>query len=347
MARDPNHYLTDDFDYEYPQEAIAQRPLADRSASRLLVLNRQTGDIEHKTFSAFSTLPEPGDVLVLNVSRVVPARLTGIRDNGREAEILLVHAEEDGSWICLAHPGGKLKVGRKVYFGEGTTAEITAVLGGGLRRIKFCGALDPTELMQEFGDVPLPPYITRQPESEDVDRYQTVYATTDGSVAAPTAGLHFTERTLDQLKKRGVQIAEVLLHVGPGTFKPVRDNDPSLHKMHAEWYSVSREAADAVNTAKADGGRVWAIGTTSARVLETVGADGTLREQSGWTELFILPPYEFKMVDAMLTNFHLPKSTLLMLVAAFSEYDQIMNAYRKAVEAGYRLYSYGDAMAII
>jgi S-adenosylmethionine:tRNA ribosyltransferase-isomerase len=347
MAQEPNRYHTDDFDYEYPLEAVAQRPLADRSASRLLVLNRGSGEIRHTTFKSFSDLPDPGDVLVLNVSRVVPARLTGRRENGRDAEILLVHADEDGSWTCLAHPGGKLKVGRKVFFGENTTAEVIDVLGGGLRRIRFHGALGASELMEEFGAVPLPPYITRPPDTDDSDRYQTVYATEDGSVAAPTAGLHFTEETLDELKSRGVKIAEVLLHVGPGTFKPVRDEDPSLHKMHAEWYSVTNETAELINETKAAGQRVWAVGTTSARVLESVAVDGILRGESGWTELFILPPYEFKMVDAMLTNFHLPRSTLLMLVAAFSGFDLMMNTYREAVELGYRLYSYGDAMAIV
>ena len=343
----PSRFSNDDFDYEYPTEAIAQRPLADRSASRLLVLNRDSGARDHTTFQSFAELPDPGDVLVINVSRVVPARLTGKRDNGRDAEILLVHPEEDGSWVCLAHPGGKLKVGRKVFFGEDTSAEIVAVLGGGLRRIRFTGALDPAELMEKHGAVPLPPYINRAPDESDTDRYQTVYAREDGSVAAPTAGLHFTQEILAKLKERDVELAEVLLHVGPGTFKPVRDDDPSLHEMHAEWYSVSQKTADMVNEAKADGRRVWAIGTTSARVLESVGVGGMLRAESGWTELFILPPYEFKMVDAMLTNFHLPRSTLLMLVAAFSGHNSIMNAYREAVDLGYRLYSYGDAMAIV
>ncbi len=347
MAQEPNRYHTDDFVYEYPQEAIAQRPLADRSASRLLVLNRLTGERLHTTFESFADLPDPGDVMVINTSRVVPARLTGKRDNGRDAEILLVHAEADGTWTCLAHPGGKLKVGRKVYFGKDTSAEITGVLGGGLRRIRFSGKLTPAALMEELGAVPLPPYITRAPDADDTERYQTVYATDDGSVAAPTAGLHFTKEILESLQERGVELAEVLLHVGPGTFKPVRVDDPSDHKMHSEWYSVSRKTADSVNKAKADGRRVWAVGTTSARVLESVGADGALREAAGWTELFILPPYEFKMVDAMLTNFHLPRSTLLMLVAAFSGHQAVMNAYREAVELGYRLYSYGDAMAIV
>jgi len=263
------------------------------------------------------------------------------------AELLLVHAEPDGNWICLAHPGGKLKVGRKVYFGDDASAEIVGLLGGGMRRISFNGPLGPAELMKKYGAVPLPPYITRPADDSDAIRYQTVYAKQDGSVAAPTAGLHFTREIIADLKNRGIAIAEVLLHVGPGTFKPVREEDPSRHTMHSEWYSVSHEAAEKVNRAKADGCRVWAVGTTSARVLETVGSDGLLREQSGWTNLFLLPPYEFKIVDALLTNFHLPKSTLLMLVAALAGHEHTMNAYREAVARGYRLYSYGDAMAIV
>ena len=342
-----NRYCTDDFDYDYPKESIAQRPLADRSASRLLVLNRQSGAKKHATFRSFAELPDEGDVLVLNVSRVIPARLTGRRDNGREAELLLVHPEPDGTWTCMAHPGGKLKVGRKVFFGEDTWAEIVDVLGGGLRRIRFSGVLGHEELMKEYGAVPLPPYISRAPDEADVTRYQTVYAKEDGSVAAPTAGLHFTEEILAELERRNVKLAEILLHVGPGTFKPVRDNDPSLHKMHAEWYSVPTETAEVVNDAKAAGKRVWAVGTTSARVLESVGAEGTLSEASGWTDLFILPPYQFKMVDALLTNFHLPRSTLLMLVSAFGGHENVMSAYHEAVAQGYRLYSYGDAMAIV
>ena len=347
MVQEPSRYRTDDFDYEYPKEAIAQRPLADRSASRLLALNRESGVIEHTSFRTFAALPDPGDVLVINVSRVVPARLKGKRDNGREAEILLVHADANGTWTCLAHPGGKLKVGRRVFFGDDSSAEILGVLGGGLRRIRFSGALGPAELMEKHGVVPLPPYITRPPDEADALRYQTVYAKENGSVAAPTAGLHFTQEILSTLEERGVEITEVLLHVGPGTFKPVREEDPSRHKMHAEWYSVSHEAAEKVNRAKAEGRRVWAVGTTSARVLEAVGRAGVLREESGWTDLFILPPYEFKMVDALLTNFHRPKSTLLMLVAAFAGHEHTMYAYRDAVARGYRFYSYGDAMAIV
>ena len=347
MDKDPNHLRTSDFDYEYPTESIAQRPLANRNASRLLVLDRRNGAIDHTTFASFSALPDSGDVIVVNVSKVVQARLRGKRDNGRDAEILLVHPDDDGTWTCLAHPGGKLKVGRKVHFGKDTEAEIVGVLGGGLRRISIRGDLSASDLIERYGSVPLPPYITRSPNSEDVERYQTVYAREDGSVAAPTAGLHFTPSTMEELEARGVNVAEIVLHVGPGTFKPVRDEDPSSHKMHSEWYSVSDEAAETVNAAKDSGRRVWAVGTTSARVLETAGSNGKLVAGSGWTDLYILPPYEFKLVDALLTNFHLPKSTLLMLVSALAGHQHVMNAYREAVAEGYRLYSYGDAMAII
>ncbi len=345
--RVPSRYNTSDFDYEYPREAIAQRPLPDRSASRLLVLHRTSGEVEHRTFRDIAQLTEAGDVLVLNVSRVVPARLKGLRDNDREAEILLVHPEPDGTWLAMVHPGGKLKVGRTVRFGADTRAEITEMVGGGLRRIRFTGRLTPTELMKSYGAVPLPPYIERPPDSHDRERYQTVFARHDGSVAAPTAGLHFTPEILSELRERGVAIAEIVLHVGPGTFKPVDVENLSNHSMHAEWFRLPRVAVETVLRAKSQGRRVWAVGTTSARVLETVAGSGTLREESGWTDLFLYPPYEFRVVDALITNFHLPRSTLLMLVAAFAGYDHTMSAYREALARGYRLYSYGDAMAII
>ena len=347
MRRAPSLYSTDEFDYGYPPDAIAQRPLADRSASRLLVLDRKTGRTEHTLFRHFPRLLDSGDVLVLNVSRVLPARLKGARDNGREAEILLVHAEPDGTWLCLVHPGGKLRAGRRVHFGSDVTAEVTEVLGDGLRRVRFVGPLSAADLMERHGSVPLPPYISRPADGSDRDRYQTIYAREDGSVAAPTAGLHFTQEVLADFQHRGVVTAEIVLHVGPGTFKPVEVRDPSDHRMHAEWYSVPKAAAEVVNKAKAEGRKVWAVGTTAARVLETAGRNGELGEESGWTDLFLYPPYEFATVDGLLTNFHLPRSTLLMLVAAFAGYRQTMNAYREAVALGYRLYSYGDAMAIV
>jgi S-adenosylmethionine:tRNA ribosyltransferase-isomerase len=339
---------TSDFDYEFPREAVAQRPLPDRGASRLLLLERDTGTVHHRRFADFPELLEPGDLLVVNTSRVIPARLRGLRDNGREAEILLVHPEPDGSWLAMVHPGGKLKAGRKVRFGEDATAEIVDVLRGGLRRVRFSGTLDVEGLMQSHGLVPLPPYIERPPDAADRDRYQTVYAEVDGSVAAPTAGLHFTADVLQRLERRGAVRAEVVLHVGPGTFKPVEAEDPERHEMHAEWYEIPEPTAAAVAAAKRDGRRVWAVGTTVARTLESAaeGEPAGVAPGSGWTDLFIYPPYEFRVVDALLTNFHLPRSTLLMLVAAFAGREPTLAAYREAVAEGYRLFSYGDAMAI-
>ncbi len=312
-----------------------------------MVVNRATGSVEHCSFSTFPSLAQPGDVLVINVSRVMKARLRGLRENGREAEVLLTSLTDDGTWLAMVHPGGKLKVGRRVRFGENSVAEIVEVMGGGLRRIRLSGSLTGVELMQRYGSVPLPPYINRAPELSDEVDYQTVYAREDGSVAAPTAGLHFTQRVLAELREFGVVTAEVVLHIGPGTFKPVETDDPENHKMHAEWYSVSEEAAELVSRARQTGHRVWAVGTTSARVLEALGASGGIRASSGWTDLFIRPPYQFQIVDALLTNFHLPRSTLLMLVAAFAGYDCVMHSYREAIARGYRLYSYGDAMAIV
>ncbi len=336
-----------DFDYEYPPEAVAQRPLSERSASRLLVLDRASGTVAHRTFGDFPALLGRGDVLVRNTSRVIPARLVGQRDNGRPAELLLVHPESDDTWLAMVHPGGKLKQGRTVSFGGDTVAEIVAVVGGGLRRVHFSGARTVAELMRADGAVPLPPYIERPPDDLDRERYQTVYARDEGSVAAPTAGLHFTGAVLDDVERRGVQIADVVLHVGPGTFKPVEVDDPTRHVMHREWYAVPEEAADRINGAKAAGHRVWAVGTTAARTLETATADdGSVAAGSGWTDLFIYPPYRFRNVDGLLTNFHLPRSTLIMLVAAFAGFAPTMAAYREAVARGYRLFSYGDAMAI-
>lgn len=347
-------YRTIDFGYEYPPEAVAQHPLEDRDASRLLVLERETGRLRHLTFGDLPQLFEGGDILVRNTSRVIPARLLGKRDNGREAEVLLVHPEPDGTWQAMVHPGGKLKLGRRIHFGDDAVAEVVEVYRGGLRRLAFKGRLDVAQLMIHYGRVPLPPYIHRAPSDADRERYQTVYAEVDGSVAAPTAGLHFTAATFEALMRRGVAVADVVLHIGPGTFKPVEVEDPSSHTMHAEWYEVSEEAARTINLMRKRGGRVWAVGTTAARTLETVASrlDGSedrwgVTAGSGWTDLFIHPPYDFKVVDALLTNFHLPRSTLLMLVAAFAGYEHTMAAYREAVRDGYRLFSYGDAMVIV
>ncbi len=340
-------HTTADFTYDFPRDLIAQRPTPERGASRMLHLDRATGAITHRRFRDFPDLLRPDDVMVVNESRVIKARLHGRRENGRMAEILLVHPDVDDTWLAMVHPGGKLKPGRTVTFDGETQLEIVEVLGGGLRRVRLRGG-SWTDVMARYGDVPLPPYIDRPPEPGDVDRYQTVFARRDGSVAAPTAGLHFTKQILNRIEQQGTTVVRVLLHVGPGTFKPVGTDDPAAHVMHAEQYHVSDHAAEAINRARSEGGRVWAIGTTVTRVLETVAAArGAVRGGSGWTDLFIRPPFAFRVVDAMLTNFHLPRSTLLMLVCAFGGYDHVMDAYRTAVAERYRLYSYGDAMAVV
>jgi S-adenosylmethionine:tRNA ribosyltransferase-isomerase len=344
-----------DFDYSLPPELIAQDPLPDRAASRLLVLERSNGTIRHTHFRDIVDLIASADVLVLNASRVIPARLYGMRDAGRgmrapggKAELLLVRELPDGSWLAMGHPGGKLKPGRRVTFGADSAAEIVEMLGGGLRRVKFVGALDAGATLERYGEVPLPPYIRRPPRPEDRERYQTVYAAHDGSVAAPTAGLHFTPDLLEGLRARGVAIAQLDLHIGPGTFKPVEVDDLARHPMHAEPYAVSEQAAAIINAGREAGGRTWAVGTTVVRTLETCADDcGRIQPGEGETRAFIYPPYTFRAVDRLLTNFHLPRSTLLMLVCAFGGYEHVMRAYREAVREGYRFYSYGDAMAVL
>jgi len=339
---------TGDFDYVLPPELIAQAPLADRSASRLLVLDRARGTMAHQHFRDLPDLIAPRDVLVLNASRVIPARLHGKRESGNEAEILLVKDLGDGTWEAMGHPGGKLKPGRRVTFGEDAGVEILEVLGGGLRRVRFTGALNARATLAKYGEVPLPPYITRAPDAADKERYQTVYAAHDGSVAAPTAGLHFTPEVLTAIRDRGTSIVTLDLHVGPGTFRPVEVDDPAGHVMHPETYAVSRETAEEINDRRAVGGRIWAVGTTVVRTLETVAGDsGRVRAGAGETRAFIRPPYHFRAVDHMVTNFHLPRSTLLMLVCAFGGMEPVLKAYRTAVEMEYRFYSYGDAMVMV
>jgi len=339
---------TSDFDYQLPPSLIAQDPLPDRGASRLLILDRATGAIRHGRFSDIAELIAPEDVLVLNVSRVIPARLHGKRDAGAPAELLLVRELPDGTWLAMGHPGGKLKPGRTVRFGDDSAVQVVEMLGGGLRRVQFVGPLDAPGTLAKYGEVPLPPYIRRAPRPEDRERYQTVYAAHDGSIAAPTAGLHFTPDLLGRLRDKGVAVAEVDLHVGPGTFKPVETDDLARHAMHDEAYRVSDSAAGIINERREAGGRVWAVGTTVVRTLETLaGERGRIAPGAGETQLFIHPPYSFRAVDRLLTNFHLPRSTLLMLVCAFGGYERVMRAYGEAIEQRYRFYSYGDAMAIV
>ncbi len=340
--------LTSDFDYPLPPALIAQEPLADRAASRLLVLERASGRLSHHHFPDLLELIAPEDVLVVNVSRVIPARLLGTREGGQPAELLLVREVQDGSWLALAHPGGKLKPGRRVRFGPGSVAEIEEVLGGGLRRVRFVDDLDARATLAQYGAVPLPPYIRRAPTPADTERYQTVYAKDDGSVAAPTAGLHFTPALLDAIRRKGTAVAGLDLHVGPGTFKPVEDEDPTRHHMHAEAYALTTAAAETINQRRAAGGKIWAVGTTVVRTLETLAAgDRRVGAGTGETKLFIHPPYPFQVVDRLVTNFHLPRSTLLMLVCAFGGYERVMAAYAEAVREQYRFYSYGDAMAVV
>ena len=341
-------FRTSDFDYSLPPELIAQHPLPDRAASRLLVLDRATGSMRHGRFPDVIDLLGTGDALVLNVSRVILARLLGTRDGGAPAELLLIRPLADGTWLAMGHPGGKLKPGRRVHFGADSAVEIVEMLGGGVRRVRFVGALDAVATLARYGAVPLPPYIRRPPRPEDRERYQTVYAMHDGSVAAPTAGLHFTRGLLDRVRDAGVAIVELDLHVGPGTFKPVEVDEIAAHPMQPEPYVVSAVAAASINERRSSGGRVWAVGTTVVRTLETVaGPGGNIQPGAGDTSLFIYPPYAFRAVDRLLTNFHLPRSTLLMLVCAFGGYENVMRAYREAVDEGYRFYSYGDAMAIV
>ena len=337
-----------DFEYDLPPELIAQEPLSDRSASRLLVLDRTTGAITHRRFTDLPDLVAPADVLVLNASRVIPARLRGTRENDAPAELLLVREDTDGCWLALVHPGGKLKPCRRVRLGPDSEIEILAVLGGGLRRVRFVGSLDARGTLARYGEVPLPPYVRRPPAPADRERYQTVYAQHDGSVAAPTAGLHFTPALLDALRGRGTALATLDLHVGPGTFKPVEVEDLAGHPMHGEVYDVSDAAARTINDRRREGGRVWAVGTTVVRTLETLAdQSGRVVSGTGETALFIYPPYAFRVVDKLLTNFHLPRSTLLMLVCAFGGYERVMGAYAEAIKERYRFYSYGDAMAIL
>ena len=340
--------LTADYDFDLPAGLIAQTPSEKRDESRLMVLHRDSKTIEHRTFRDLASLIPSGDVIVLNTTRVFRARLLGTRDSGAPAELLLLKSLGEGRYEAMVHPGGKLKAGRKVHVSPDLEAEILETTERRTRIVKLTSPLPIEDAIERYGHVPLPPYIDRSDIETDAERYQTVYADERGSVAAPTAGLHFTPALLDSLAMKGVARADVVLHVGAGTFKPVEADDPADHVMHEESYSLPGRSASTINAVRGRGGKVWAVGTTSVRTLESaVRSDGTFAERSGDTRIFIRPPYRFQAVDHLITNFHLPRSTLIMLVAAFAGYDFTMRAYREAIREGYRFYSYGDAMAIV
>ena len=333
--------------YDLPEELIAQDPLEDRSSSRLMVLHKDTGRIEHKIFRNIIDYLNPGDCLVINDTKVIPARLMGIKeDTGAAIEVLLLKRNADDVWECLVKPGKKARTGARIVFGEGLlVGEIVDVIEDGNRMIKFHYEGIFEEILDKLGQMPLPPYITHK--LQDKNRYQTVYAKNEGSAAAPTAGLHFTKELLEKIKEKGVNVVSITLHVGLGTFRPVKVDKIEEHHMHTETFNISKEAADTINRTRAAGGRVIAVGTTSCRTLESAAADdGTIPARSGDTDIFIYPGYKFKAIDCLITNFHLPESTLIMLVSALAGRDNIMNAYETAVKERYRFFSFGDAMFI-
>ena len=337
-----------DFYFDLPEELIAQDPLEDRSSSRLLVLDKETGETSHHIFKEIVDYLNPGDCLVINDTKVIPARLIGAREGtGAKIEVLLLKRKENNVWETLVKPGKKARPGTRIVFGEGLlVGEVIDVVEEGNRLIKFEYEGIFEEILDQLGQMPLPPYITHQ--LEDKNRYQTVYAKHTGSAAAPTAGLHFTPELLKQIEEKGVDIARVTLHVGLGTFRPVKVDDILEHHMHSEFYHIDAEAAEKINRAKDNGGRVICVGTTSCRTVESAADEsGRLRECSGWTEIFIYPGYKFKILDALITNFHLPESTLIMLVSALAGREHVLNAYQEAIRERYRFFSFGDAMMIV
>ena len=338
----------EDFDFELPEELIAQTPLEDRTASRLMVVDRKTGDVEHSHFPQIVDELQQGDCLVLNDTRVMPARLFGVKEEtGAHIELLLLKQGQDDEWETLVKPAKRVKVGTELTFGEGLLkATCTGELVHGGRMFKFSYEGIFYEILDQLGEMPLPPYIHEK--LDDSERYQTVYSKEIGSAAAPTAGLHFTTEILEKIKENGVEIVFITLHVGLGTFRPVSVDSIENHDMHSEFYSVSEDAAKVINRTKANGGKVIAVGTTSTRTLETIAQkyNGEIRAEQGWTNIFIYPGFDYKAIDGLITNFHLPKSTLVMLVSALTSRDIILNAYRQAVEEKYRFFSFGDAMFI-
>ena len=335
-----------EFYFDLPEELIAQTPLERRDASRLMLLDRVSGEIEHRHFYELPELLREGDCLIMNDSRVLPARLLGTRESGGGVELVLLRDLGEGRWECLSRPGRKTRPGTKLSFGEGElTATVEAVADGGNRIVRFRYEGIFLEVLERLGKMPLPPYIKE--ELQDAERYQTVYSREVGSAAAPTAGLHFTDELLDRIRARGVRTGFVTLHVGLGTFRPVKEEEIEDHDMHAEFCMIPAETAELINETRRAGGRVIAVGTTSCRTLESFAAeDGTLRESAGWTDIFIYPGYRFKCIDALVTNFHLPESTLIMLVSALAGREHVLNAYREAVAGRYRFFSFGDAMFI-
>ena len=337
---------TSDFFYDLPPELIAQTPLQQRDTSRLMHLSRRTGEVEHRRFYDIVDYLRPGDCLVMNDSRVLPARLLGHRPTGGATEVLLLRDIGDGQWECLVKPGKKMQVGQEVIFGDGElTATVAEVLPDGNRIVQFHYDGIFLEILERLGKMPLPPYIRE--ELQDQERYQTVYSRETGSAAAPTAGLHFTRELLEKIKEKGVSEAFITLHVGLGTFRPVKAEEITDHHMHAEYCVVSEETAALLNRTHQSGGRIVCVGTTSCRTLESMaGEDGTFSARSGWTDIFIYPGYQFRAMDALITNFHLPESTLVMLVSAFAGREHVLQAYQTAVAERYRFFSFGDAMMI-
>ena len=339
--------LKSDFNFDLPEELIAQTPLKDRSSSRLMVLDKKTGKVEHKVFKDIVNMISAGDCIVINETKVLPARLIGARkDTGSRVEILLLKRNENDTWETIVYPGKKARPGHIIEFGEGLLeAEIVQVLEDGNRIVKFNYEGIFEELLDKLGEMPLPPYIHEK--LEDKNRCQTVYAKNEGSAAAPTAGLHFTPELMKQLEDKGVNIARLTLHVGLGTFRPVKADDINDHKMHSEFYMIDKENADIINKTRKNGGKIITVGTTSTRTLESIADEnGHIKACSGWTDIFIYPGYKFKIVDNLITNFHLPESTLIMLVSALAGRENVLNAYKCAVEEKYRFFSFGDAMFI-
>ncbi len=335
------------FDYDLPPQLIAQHPSRQRDRSRLLVLNRREEGVEHRIFSQLPSYLSAGDLLVLNQTKVIPARLKGVKvGTGGKVEIFLLNQVRGDEWRVLVRPGKRVRPGTKISIGGGRLrAQITDGGQDGYRGVRFTAEGDFWQILQELGEVPLPPYIKRKPEPVDRLRYQTVYAQTEGAVAAPTAGLHFTEELLERIGAKGVKTASLILHVGWGTFRPIKSEEISEHRMEAEYYHIPSEVCSAIRKVKSNRGKIYAVGTTTVRALESWGQEENPRE--GWTSLFIYPPFNFKVVDGLITNFHLPRTSLLMLVSAFAGRERVLTAYAEAIREGYRFYSYGDAMLIL